>query len=88
MLSLLGPNQGIRAKEGGVYSAMFSCLVTLMLLEMNTRLDGHVGVMRGTVFIQKKSLVHPSPGPLLILNTTFFKKCSVNDVVHWKWWSF
>lgn len=61
---------------------MFSCHVMLMLLEVNARLDGHVGIMKHTIFIQNKVLVNPSLGSLLIPNTTFFNKRSVNDVIH------
>lgn len=71
VLTLLRPNQGIRAKEGYSTgnSAVFSCHVMLMLLEVNARLDGHIGIMKHTIFIQNKILVNPSLGPPLIPNT-------------------
>ena len=62
VLSMLRPSQGIRAKErkSTVDSAVFSCCVMLILLELDARLDRHLGMMKPTVFIQIKILVNPS----------------------------
>lgn len=83
MLGLLWPNQSIRAKEGEsiVDRAVFSCHVMLMLLEMDARLDRHLGIMKRTVLIQIKILVNPSLCSPLI-NTTFC--IDNNDVIHWE----
>lgn len=62
-----------------------SCHVMLMLLEMDARLDRHLGIMKRTVFIQIKILVNPSLGPPLIINATFCNERSVsNYVIHWE----
>lgn len=61
VLRLQRPSQGIRAEEGEPAgdSAVFSYHVMLMQMEIDARLDRHLGIMKRTVFTQNKIPVNP-----------------------------
>lgn len=64
-----------------VDSAVFSYHVMLTLLEMDGRLDGHLGIMKHAVFIQVK-ILRPSLGLPLIINMTLCNERRVNNDVY------